>query len=159
MRTKGRSATLALVLAPALCACDQLEKLKNKGGDATAADAAPALATAPTAAPVAPAATDTATAPPVTTAVPLGGGAPAPAVPGVRPVAADGGAPRLDAGVAGVDAGAVRATDGGVAPVPTPGGMKLPPFPFDAGAFTPPPGFTIPTAIPTTLPTFPPPAK
>jgi hypothetical protein len=159
LRTTVRRATLALALGAALLpACDQLEKLKNKGADAgsAVADADAAGATAVTTPPGTP--LPTAAVPTVAPVAPLGGGA-APGPAAVR--LADGGALRIDGGAAAtVDAGAIRAPDGGVtpAPTPTPGGMKVPTFPFDAGAFKPPPGFTIPTTIPTTFPTFPPPA-
>jgi hypothetical protein len=68
----------------------------------------------------------------------------------VKPAAADGGKP-ADGGVAAADAGKA-------APVPTPT-FAIPTAiqGFDAGGFKPPAGF--PSTIPTTLPTFPPPAK
>lgn len=132
-----------VVSAPFAVACDALKK---DNADAAvvapaATTAAPAIATAP-AAPVAVG---------VTPVAPLGGAvAPTPAA-GVKPVAAvDGGKP--------VDGGAAAVDGGKTAPTPTPTFAIPTAIPgFDAGGFKPPAGF--PTAIPSTLPTFPPPPK
>ena len=136
----GFSLAVVVVAPFGLFACDGLKK--------DAPDAAPVVVTAPVT-PAAPAAPDTGNAAAATPVAPLGHVATPPAAGGVKPVAADGGKP-ADAGVA---------ADGGkAAPVPTPTFVIPTAIPgFDAGGFKPPAGF--PSTIPSTFPTFPPPAK
>jgi hypothetical protein len=142
-RTALHLAFALVVLVPVAAGCE-----KKADGAPDAAAATPALnpnATAPVIDPAAP-------PPPTGTPVaPL-----SPAVPGapgvaVKPAVTDGGK------VVATDAGA--AADGGnVAPAPTPVFTIPTAIPgFDAGAFKPPPG--LPSTIPTTFPTVPPPAK
>lgn len=151
-------ALAVVVAAPfGLTACDALKKKDDVDAALPVAPPVDPAAAAPaTAAP-----TDPGAAAPVTPVAPLGAVAPgaapapaapaAPAAPGVKPVAVDAGK------VAVVDAGAAKDA-GKAAPAPTPTFAIPTAIPgFDAGAFKPPAGF--PSTIPTTLPTFPPPAK
>jgi hypothetical protein len=140
--------SLAVVVAApfGLFACEG--KRADGGADAAVVVATPAV-------PVAPAAPDTGNAAAATPVAPLGAAAPvAPAAGGVKPaVATDGGKP-----VAVADAGPAVTDGGKAAPAPTPTFAIPTAIPgFDAGGFKPPAGF--PSTIPTTLPTFPPPAK
>ena len=136
----GFSLAVVVVAPFGLFACDGLKK------DAPDAAVAPV---APPATPAAPAAPDTGNAAAATPVAPLGATHPV-AAGGVKPASADGG----KAGDSGVAAG-----DGGkAAPVPTPTFVIPTAIPgFDAGGFKPPAGF--PSTIPSTFPTFPPPAK
>jgi len=133
-----------VVSAPFVVACDQLKK---DSADAAAVAVPPATPVVPVAPAVDPNAAAPATG--VAPVAPLGGGgvAPGTAAPGTTKPLTDGGKP--------ADAGAVVVTDAGkTAPTPTPTFTFPTAIPgFDAGGFKPPPGF------PTTLPTFPPPAK
>lgn len=130
-----------VVSAPFVVACDALKK---DSADAAVVVAPPATPAAPGAPAVDPGAAAPATG--VAPVAPLGGGVAPVATGTVKPIT-DGGKP--------ADAGAVVVTDAGkAAPTPTPTFQIPTSIPgFDAGGFKPPPGF------PTTLPTFPPPAK
>ena len=141
-RTALHLAFAVVVLVPVVAACE-----KKPDGAADAAAATPALNPNATAPVIDPAAPPPATGTPVAPLNPAAPGAPGVAV---KP-ATDGGR------VVATDAG-VAADGGKVAPAPTPVFTFPTAIPgFDAGGFKPPPG--LPSTIPTTFPTFPPPAK